>query len=153
MTIFLVRHVKAGDRTSFTGDDRLRPVSKAGQRQAQALVDMLEGANFEGIVTSPYLRCIESVGPLASVRGLAIEVSDALGEEATLEDALALFRKHTDGGAVFCTHGNIIPMLLEHFAARGLDLGPAPACPKGSIWALETSGGEVTSATYLPPVA
>ena len=93
-----------------------------------------------------------SVAPLASVRGLAIELSDALAEEATLEEALTLFRKHTHGGAVLCTHGNVIPMLLEYFAARGLDLGPSPACAKGSVWALETSDGDVSSARYLPPL-
>jgi broad specificity phosphatase PhoE len=153
LTIYLVRHVKAGQRPANADeDDRLRPVSKAGQRQARLLVDMLDGATFERIVSSPYLRCIESVGPLASVRDLAIEVSDALAEEATLDEALTLFRKHTDGGAVLCSHGNIIPMLLEYFAARGLDLGPSPGCAKGSVWALETSDGEVTRARYSPPI-
>jgi broad specificity phosphatase PhoE len=153
LTIFLVRHVKAGQRPANADvEDRLRPVSKAGQQQARALVDMLDGAKFERLVSSPYLRCIESVAPLASVRSLAIELSDALAEEATLEEALTLFRKHTHGGAVLCTHGNVIPMLLEYFAARGLDLGPSPACAKGSVWALETSDGDVTSARYLPPL-
>jgi 8-oxo-dGTP diphosphatase len=153
LTIYLVRHVKAGRRPPDADErDRLRPVSKAGQAQACALVDMLDGAKFERIVTSPYLRCIESVGPLASVRGLAIELSDALAEETTPEEALTLFRKVADGGAVLCTHGNVIPMVLEHFAARGLDLGPSPACPKGSVWALETSAGDVASARYLPPL-
>jgi 8-oxo-dGTP diphosphatase len=153
LTIYLVRHVKAGDRSSWPDDDRLRPVSKAGQQQARALVDALAGAPFERIVSSPYLRCIESVAPLSSVRALAIEVSEALAEEAPLEDVLALFRKHTHGGAVFCSHGDVIPMLLEHFARKGVDLGPHPQCPKASIWALETNGGgEVVSVRYIPPL-
>jgi 8-oxo-dGTP diphosphatase len=150
--MYLLRHVKAGDRSSWEGDDRLRPASRAGQLQAIALVDALADASFEGLVSSPYLRCIESLGPLASVRELAIEISDALAEEAPLEDALALFRKHAHGGAVLCSHGDIIPMLLEHFASRGLDLGPSPQCAKGSIWVLETNkSGNVKSARYLPP--
>ena len=52
MTIFLVRHGKAGDRPSWHGDDRLRPVSKAGQQQARAIADMLRGARFERIFSS-----------------------------------------------------------------------------------------------------
>jgi broad specificity phosphatase PhoE len=152
VTIYLVRHVKAGERATWNGDDRLRPVSKTGQRQAHQLVDALSDASFERIVSSPYLRCIESLGPLASVRMLAIELSDALAEEAALDDALALLRKHALGGAVLCTHGDVIPMLLEHFARKGVDLGPHPQCPKASVWVLETtSGGDVTSARYIPP--
>jgi hypothetical protein len=53
---------------------------------------------------------------------------------------------------VFCSHGDVIPMLLGHFASKGIDLGPEPQCPKGSTWALETNkAGDVTSARYLPP--
>jgi 8-oxo-dGTP diphosphatase len=153
LTIYLVRHVKAGERATWPDDDRLRPVSKAGQRQARGLVDVLSGARFERIVTSPYVRCIESVGPLASIRLLAIELSEALAEEAPLDDALAIFRKHVHGGAVLCSHGDVIPMLLEYFAHKGLDLGPELACAKGSTWALETnSSGDVTEARYLPPL-
>jgi 8-oxo-dGTP diphosphatase len=150
--MYLLRHVKAGDRSSWPGDDRLRPVSRAGQRQATALVDVLADASFAALVSSPYVRCIDSLGPLASVRELAIEVSDALAEEASLEEALALFRKHVQGGAVLCSHGDVIPMLLEHFASLGVDLGPRPQCAKGSIWVLETSRtGKVKSARYLEP--
>jgi 8-oxo-dGTP diphosphatase len=153
VSIYLVRHVKAGERATWHDDDRLRPVSKAGQRQARGLVDVLDGCRFERILSSPYVRCIESLGPLASVRGLAIELSDALGEEAPLDDALAVFRKHAVGGAVLCSHGDVIPMLLEYFASKGLDLGPAPACAKGSTWVLETNAaGDVTAARYLPPL-
>jgi 8-oxo-dGTP diphosphatase len=155
VTIYLVRHVKAGDRSTWThDDDRLRPVSKAGQRQARGLVDVLDGAKFERIVSSPYLRCIESVGPLASVRLLAIEVSEALAEEAPLEDAVSLVRKHAHGGAVLCSHGDIVPMLLEHYADKGIDLGADPQCPKGCTWVLETNkAGDVTSARYIAPPA
>jgi 8-oxo-dGTP diphosphatase len=154
VTIYLVRHVKAGERATWHDDDRLRPVSKAGQRQARAFVDELADAHFERIVSSPYLRCIESVGPLASVRTLAIEVSEALAEEAPLDDALALLNKHAHGGAVLCSHGDVIPMLLEYFAHKGVDLGPHPQCPKGSVWVLETTnGGDVTSASYIAPPA
>jgi broad specificity phosphatase PhoE len=151
LSILLVRHVTAGHRSTWPDDDRLRPISKAGQRQARALVEVLAGERFERIVSSPYVRCIESVAPIASVRGFAIELSDALAEEAPLDDALALVRKHAHGGAVLCSHGDVIPMLLEYVARRGVDLGPSPVCPKGSTWALSTNGaGEVVSARYLP---
>jgi 8-oxo-dGTP diphosphatase len=152
VTIYLVRHVKAGERRTWDDDDRLRPVSKTGQAQARALVGQLDGERFQHIVSSPYVRCIESVAPLASTRGLAIEVADGLAEEAPLDEALAVVRKHAGGGAVLCSHGDVIPMLLEHYARHGVDLGPQPQCAKASIWVLDTTGaGDVTAARYVAP--
>jgi 8-oxo-dGTP diphosphatase len=152
VTIYLVRHVKAGERRTWDDDDRLRPVSKTGQAQARALVGRLDGERFQHIVSSPYVRCIESVAPLASTRGLAIEVADGLAEEAPLDEALAVVRKHAAGGAVLCSHGDVIPMLLEHYARNGVDLGPQPQCAKASIWVLDTTaGGDVTTARYVAP--
>src|SRR5437016_3112799 len=66
--------------------------------------------------------------------------------------SLALVGKHTAHGAVFCTHGDVVPMLLEHYANRGVDIGAAPQWPKGSTWALDTDAtGEVTAVRYLAP--
>ena len=39
LMLYLVRHAKAGSSHDFTGDDRLRPLSPAGRRQAKALAD------------------------------------------------------------------------------------------------------------------
>jgi 8-oxo-dGTP diphosphatase len=148
--IYLVRHAKAGERGTGE-DDWLRPLTRPGQAQAAGLLHLLADARLERIFTSPYVRCIETVAPLAGARGLAIEVSDALAEGAPLDETLALVRKHAEGGAVLCTHGDVVPAVLEHAASRGVDLGPEPRCPKGSTWVLDVRHGEVRAATYLPP--
>lgn len=149
--IFLVRHAKAGDRAQWNGDDRLRPLSRAGHAQAFALVDQLAGERFEHAVSSPYVRCMETVVPLAGARGLAIEPADALAEGASVHEALALIRKHAEHGAVLCTHGDIVPAVLSHLAGHGIDVGPDPRWPKGSTWVLETAGAEVIGARYVAP--
>ena len=152
MTIYLVRHAKAGERHVWDGDDRLRPLSGRGHLQARGLLEVIADAPFERLLSSPYVRCMETVVPLSGERGVAIEPVDALAEGATLEEALALVQKHTTHGAVLCTHGDVIPMLLQHYAEHGVDIGAAPQWPKGSTWALGTDAtGEVTSARYLPP--
>ena len=152
MTIYLVRHAKAGERAAWDHDDELRPLSGRGQRQARGLLDVLRDAPFERLLSSPYVRCLESLAPLSCVRGLAIEPVDALAEGASLEDALTLVRKHLHHGAVMCSHGDVIPMLLEHFARNGVDLGPDPQCPKGCTWMLESDAtGEIRHASYVPP--
>jgi hypothetical protein len=53
-----------------------------------------------------------------------------------------------------CSHGDVIPMLLDYYASHGVDIGPAPQWPKGCVWVLETdSTGEVVGAEYWPPPA
>ena len=152
MTIYLVRHAKAGDRAAWTGDDTLRPLSGRGHTQARGLLDVLADARFERVVSSPYVRCMETVVPIAAARNMPVEPSDALAEGASLREALAVVTKHVADGAVLCTHGDVMPMLLEHFAAHGVDLGPRPQCPKGCTWVLETDAtNDVVAARYVPP--
>ena len=154
MTIYLVRHAKAGVRDSWPGDDEQRPLSGRGRLQALGLLDLLRDAQFERVISSPYVRCIETVVPLAADRRIAIEPDEALAEGATLDEAVALIRKHVQHGAVMCSHGDVIPMLLNHYASNGVDIGPAPQWPKGCVWVLQTDSiGEVTRAEYLPPPA
>ena len=152
MTIYLVRHAKAGERGGWDGEDWLRPLSARGHLQTRGLLELLRDKKFERVVSSPYVRCMETVVPLAGVRGFAIEPSDALAEGATLEEAVALVRKHASHGAVFSTHGEVMPMLLEHYSLQGVDIGPTPQWPKGCTWVLETDQtGDVVSAQYIAP--
>jgi 8-oxo-dGTP diphosphatase len=152
MTIYLVRHAKAGVRATWTDDDELRPLSGRGHAQARGLLEVLHDAHFERVVSSPYVRCMETVVPVAAARILPVEPSDALAEGASLREALAVVQKHASVGAVLCTHGDVMPMLLEHFAEHGVDLGPRPQFPKGCTWVLETdSTNEVVAADYVPP--
>jgi 8-oxo-dGTP diphosphatase len=152
MTIYLVRHAKAGERNAWTGDDELRPLSGRGHMQARGLIDVLRNAEFERVLSSPYVRCMETVVPIAADRRMAVEPADELAEGASLREALALIQKHAEGGAVMCTHGDVMPMLLERFGKKGVDIGVEPQWPKGCTWVLETdAAGEVHSAEYLPP--
>ena len=151
MTIYLLRHAKAGQRSAWTEPDWLRPLTGAGQLQARGLLATLHNAKFAHILSSPYVRCMETVVPLASEHGLPIEPTDALAEGASLEGALALLKEHGDRGAVLCAHGDVIPALLEYFAANGTELGPEPRCEKGSIWALTGDLTGAPMATYIPP--
>ena len=152
MTIYLIRHAKAGDRDTWLDDDRLRPLSGRGHRQARELVDLLRDATFERVLSSPFVRCMETVVPIAGVRGRSVEPVDALAEGARLDESLALVRKHTTSGALMCTHGDVMPMLLDYYAKRGVDIGAVPQWPKGCTWVLETDAtGEVSTARYLPP--
>ncbi len=152
MTVYLVRHAKAGDRHVWDGDDEDRPLSGRGRIQSRGLLSILADAKLDRLLSSPYVRCMETLIPLAAQRGLAIEPVEALAEGGGLDDAVALVRKHVQHGAVLCTHGDIVPMLLQYYADRGVDIGSNPQWPKGSTWALETDAtGDVVAARYVPP--
>ena len=151
MTIYLVRHAKAGSRSDFHGADWLRPLTNPGQAQARDLLRIFRDAKFTRIVSSPYVRCMETVVPLASHHGIAIEPDEALAEGATLSMTTALIEACQVSGAVLCSHGDIIPMVLQHLQAIGVDLGANPRCEKGSTWKLEGTLTAITTALYIPP--
>jgi broad specificity phosphatase PhoE len=150
VTVYLVRHAKAGSRKAWTGDDELRPLSKAGRAQARALAKRLAGDGVTRVFSSPYVRCRQTVEPLAEGRGVPVEPSDALREGASLPDSLRLVEKVAGENAVLCTHGDVLGNLLMHFAELGVDL-QTERIEKGSVWTLELDDGEVRSATYHPP--
>ena len=78
--LFLVRHAHAGDRERWEGDDRVRPLSKKGWQQAQGLVQELRKETVSALVSSPYVRCVQTLEPLAQARGLSIEEDQRLAE-------------------------------------------------------------------------
>jgi broad specificity phosphatase PhoE len=48
---------------------------------------------------------------------------------------------------VLCSHGNVIPALLDRLQRRGIAIDAAEwSCHKGSIWTVEVDGGTVTRA-------
>jgi phosphohistidine phosphatase SixA len=152
-----VRHAKAGSRSSWDGADEERPLSKAGRRQAAALAKLLRDEPIGRVVSSSYVRCRETVEPLAERLGRQVEDADGLVEGVPLSEALRLLDKVSDKPTVLCTHGDVIGDLLHHFAGQNvrLDAGDdaAPSelrFPKGSTWVLDVEEGEVVRGRYLP---
>jgi phosphohistidine phosphatase SixA len=152
LTVFLVRHAKAGSRSGFDGPDDLRPLVKAGRRQAEGLVEVLESAAVTRLVSSPYVRCRQTVEPLAESLRLPVDLSDALTEGAPVSEALRLVEKVSDEQTVLCSHGDVIGALLDHLRAGGVRV-EGHAFEKGSTWALEVDAGSVVTARYLAPPA
>ncbi len=151
MKLYLARHAKAKKRSRWEAADPLRPLTKAGRRQAQGLLTLLQDDRLERIVSSPHLRCRETVAPLANARGLPLEVDERLAEGEDPTKALELVRELGAGPALLCSHGDVIPLLLCELEERGLELRGELRCEKGSIWLLEGDGGEPLRASYLPP--
>jgi 8-oxo-dGTP pyrophosphatase MutT (NUDIX family)/phosphohistidine phosphatase SixA len=148
--VYLVRHAKAGDREAWTEVDRLRPLSKKGRRQGEALVETFRGREIERVISSPYVRCEQTVRPLALDRGLTIETDDRLAEGAPLAGLLDLFAEIAGVATVLCAHGDLIPETVAHLASLGIPADDG-ASKKGSTWVLEREAGVVVRCRYLPP--
>jgi 8-oxo-dGTP diphosphatase len=151
LTVYLVRHAKAGSRSAWDGPDDLRPLTKAGRRQAEALVALLGDAGVAKIVSSPFVRCRQTVEPLAELVRRPVDLSDALAEGATLTEILRLIEKVGDQQSVLCSHGDVIGALLEHLRDRPGVRMEGDAFEKGSTWALEVEAGGVVAARYVEP--
>jgi len=147
VTVYVVRHAKAGSRRNWSGDDARRPLSAPGRRQADAIADALADAGVTRIVSSPYVRCVQTVEPLAEQTDIPVDVSDALAEGAPLADAVALLDKLAREDVVLCSHGDVIGELLMHLADHGVRLDDF-RLEKGSTWLLETERGSVVRASY-----
>ena len=111
--MFLIRHGSAGDRALWEGDDRERPLDEKGLRQAAALVDLLAPYEVARILSSPAVRCVQTVEPLAHARGLEIEAREELSEERQRSEGAELVRSLAGTGAVLCGHGGLEQVLRE----------------------------------------
>ncbi len=148
-TIYLVRHADAGDRHRWRGDDRQRPLTASGQRQAEALVQTVGTTPVRRILSSPYLRCVQTVEPLAKLADLPVEDTSALEEGIAPPTALRCLQGLPDG-AVACSHGDVIQAVLRHLEQRGIVQPEQVRLEKGSTWILQRAGINFTAARYLP---
>lgn len=148
MPVYLVRHAKAGDREDWKGDDRQRPLTKSGHRQAEALVDQLKNDRVDAVMSSPYLRCVQTVEPLASARGLSVEPKAELEEGKGTGPLMGLIAQASGRSVVFCTHGDIVDNLLDELTQSGVIRRSEAANQKGGTWVLVAKGDRISSASY-----
>jgi len=152
LSVYLVRHAKAGQRGKWDGPDELRPLSRRGWRQADELVALLADKGVGRVLSSPFRRCVQTVEPLAATLDLRIEHEPALAEGADDGQTVALVRTVADTSAVLCTHGDLVPVVLDALARDdGVALPPDYPYEKGSTWELEHDGTRFVAARYLQP--
>ncbi|HEV3280856.1 MAG TPA: phosphoglycerate mutase family protein [Acidimicrobiales bacterium] len=139
MPLLLVRHGHAGRRSAFKGDDRLRPLSKRGAAQAVVLVPILSRYRPQRILSSPYLRCRETVEPTAEALSLPVETLDELAE-GNGAAAERLIRRMAGQSAVLCTHGDVATAVLEWLVAEGGARPDQERLQKGDAWVIDSAG-------------
>jgi broad specificity phosphatase PhoE len=152
--IYLVRHAKAGHRERWTDDDELRPLTKRGRRQAEALVELFATQHFVRLISSRYLRCMQTFEPLAGARKLEVEQAEGLAEGTSSSATVELMLEAAaDGPIALSTHGDVIMNVLDELAQRSVPLAGPVLLEKGSTWIIEFQDGSFSSARYVPPPA
>ncbi len=153
MPLFLVRHAKAGSRSNWDGDDVERPLSQNGWRQARLLGAKLARRSPSLLVSSPYLRCVQTLEPLAELCELEVTVDKRLEEAQAFEPVLDLLAEVPDR-AVLCSHGDLIPDTIAALQRRGCELLTPADWRKATVWRLERAAtGEIVSAKVTAPPA
>ena len=120
--LVLVRHATALGRSSWKGPDPLRPLDDRGETRAKDLGSLLGAFGVTRLVTSPSVRCAATLAPFASARGLKLRAKPVLSEEGYAEapdravrPLLRLLEKGRP--AAVCSHGPVLPTLLDHLAS------------------------------------
>jgi len=152
VALYLVRHAKAGKRSRFDGDDRQRPLDDAGRAQADTLGTRLATLPVPALYSSPFLRCVQTLEPLGVMLGLSVAVDDRLAEGADARSCiewLLELPEHT----VLCSHGDLIPDVVDRLVRRGMTIGGEPDTRKASTWVLERGEDSFVSGTVWPPPA
>lgn len=148
--IYLVRHAKAGERRVWDGDDEARPLSKLGWKQSEAIAKRLAAKGATSLHSSPYVRCMQTLEPLATRLGVGVEAERRLFEGEPFEPVLDLLGE-VGTGAVLCSHGDIIPDVIKALVRRGMEVQTEPDWRKGSIWVLKRKGDRITNGKVWPP--
>jgi phosphohistidine phosphatase SixA len=149
--VYLVRHAHAGSQKRWPGPDHDRPLSVRGQEQAHGLLEALRDFPVDRILTSPTLRCRDTVVPLGHHRGVPVEPTNSLDVRAPVERLLELVVDPSLRAAVLCGHGEQLRGLLRLLVGSVRLDGPL-RLEKGSTWILDLAAGPEGTARHLPPV-
>ena len=150
--LYVIRHAKAGVRSLWEGPDEARPLTRRGRKQAGRLVERFRGLELGRVLSSPYVRCVQTVEPLAAERDLALEPAPALAEGAAVEDTLELIASLDGRPTALCGHGREIRAMIDRVRDGGATID-GTGIAKGSVWVLDRESGRVLSAHYLPAPA
>jgi 8-oxo-dGTP pyrophosphatase MutT (NUDIX family)/phosphohistidine phosphatase SixA len=154
-TVLLMRHGDAGEREAWQGNDDVRPLTAAGNRQAKVLRALLPLFGARRVHSASPLRCRQSVEGLATDLGVPTVIETRLSEDGYVADPPAGLRRLLEiaaepgGPAVVCSQGGVIPDLVRKLAETA-GLEPLDATSrKGSFWALFFGNGSSVSPALL----
>jgi len=165
--IVALRHAKALPREEWEEKDAARPLTPRGRKQARAIVGPLRAFGVRRIVSSPAVRCVKTVAPLAEALGRKIDTTKLISQDAWevgTSDARTIIgeRVRARKPAVLCSHGPVLPDILSELALatgtlRGSYLGSASTLEPAAFSVVHLSvanpgSGIVAIETHVPTI-
>ena len=145
-TLIVLRHAKAEPRDTWSGDDLDRPLTAEGKEQAAELSRILHAYGVRRVVSSPAVRCAQTVEPFANDISTFLEIDDRLSEDTRFTQvnrSIAALLDHKKP-AVICTHRPTLPWIFDAVGAEVVDLKPGRGVVlhhrKGVVLATEPLG-------------
>ena len=153
-TLIILRHTKALERGDWDEEDSERTLNEVGFDQAQLLIKHLEPFALDEIYTSDYVRCVQTVTPLAHSRGIAITQVPSLNERTFEEDplrsvAFANALKQDEKNILICSHNPVIPTMLRGILNTKLKNKDLIKLEPGDAWIVHRVRGEIVGLDYL----
>jgi 8-oxo-dGTP diphosphatase len=151
--LLVIRHAHAGSRAEWDGNDDLRPLSQRGIDQARNIARRFADVPLARIVSSPAVRCRQTVAPLADARGVDVTIDARLAEfvdSVRIDPVLDVIDSLPDDAAI-CSHGDVIPELIAALERRGMVIASEPCWRKGSVWVLDRMNGAWSRAIAVAP--
>lgn len=116
--LIVVRHAKAKPRSSWSRAEGDRPLAATGRRQATAVSRLLQAWNPERVVSSPWVRCVQTVSPYVHQRSAKLKLVDALTEHDAARRpgrARTAVERVIDKRrpAAICTHRPVLPLVFS----------------------------------------
>jgi 8-oxo-(d)GTP phosphatase len=160
--LILLRHASAGDKAHWPGDDQSRPLDVKGLKDALVLARLLACfAPSARVLSSPAVRCTESVRPYVASFGGAVEAEAGLALSGRSRHFSSRTRRADSLGAlvrglvaqrrpaVLCLHGENLPKALA-VARTALGAPPStgskhPPLPKGGFWVVHMAEQEMAA--------
>jgi 8-oxo-dGTP diphosphatase len=145
-TLIVLRHAKAESRDSWRKDDLERPLTKPGVAHAKRLVPLLAAYGVQRVVSSPAVRCAQTVEPFAHSISTFLEIDDRLSEETKSgqvnRSITALLDRKKP--VVVCTHRPTLPWVFDAVGIDTVELKPGEGVVvhhhKGVVLATEKLG-------------
>jgi 8-oxo-dGTP diphosphatase len=120
--IIVVRHGKAVPPETWDGPDATRPLLQRGADQSVAIAKGIAAFAPRKILSSNAVRCLATVEPLSRLTQVDVKASAAISQDAYDDDtekvrAIVAKRVKRKETVVLCSHGPVIPQLLDELAA------------------------------------
>jgi 8-oxo-(d)GTP phosphatase len=153
--MIVARHASAGSKDDWDGDDDLRPLDAEGTQDAALLARLLACfAPRARVVSSPALRCTQTMQPFTAAFGGAVEATPVLappsspaGNDAAVRQLIADLVA-AGRPTVVCLHRENLPAAL---AAACSALGAPSAVPrdaslpKGGFWVVHAAAAQLAA--------